>query len=804
MKISMKRALIGACILAGYFSAPVYAQDPSQATDPAVQAPAVQVPAHDPASADPSAQPAEAQAEEPKSIYDNPELKPRDMYNMAFDELGKLQYDTAIEGFGRARDLAAFDNELRYAAAYNLAHALAQKAQSLGDPNTLPEDQLQAVIENLGMSAAWFRDAVRQRPSLQEAKGNLEIVLKRWMHAKDILAQKYNTLEKQLDAAIAAERAIRENTRILSQNIQMANAKRDPIAFQDEFKSIAKNQRELLTQANLIAENLANQLSSIEATPEDQRSPEDAMKGFQLKMAEPLLESARQAMAGSRRQLRDLAMDDALRLTTKAFNQLKQAREQLEDPLAVLQHIAEDQESYVRIASAKLMFDTPELLDKYREQMQQPDIVAPAWLNNDLLEDTQTDTLVRTNRVSAFLKMMVEAAAQQPEQQPQDPQQAQQMEAQKEQMAQIQEALPFIENAASAMQKATQAIEVSDVKETVTHAGEAVNQLALAMERFADLKHLIEIAYASHIQIEPVIRGDVGGEKPEYLSRFAQRQLLAPALATNIERMERLASLLAKEAAKANQQAMQAAQQQGGQEAPTEEQMQQMQQLFEHAEALRQTAKAATQRMADIVTPAAPSADANGQPGILPVVPAEDTPSADAQNPEMIVPTDPAAAVWTELLADAEVAQKSLEDLRILFFTVIEHVKELLKQQTSTLDQTTDVASAPAGELEMKLPPVIDRQRVHELTAEKLAEVLTEQAQQIQQQAQGMQAQGGQDPAEMAKRYTQAASELQVAATAMRQAQTDLQNENHLFTEAIEQQNIAVEHIQKALELLQP
>ena len=140
MKISMKRALIGACILAGYFSAPVYAQDPSQATDPAVQAPAVQVPANDPASAAPNAQPAEAQTEEHKSIYDNPELKPRDMYNMAFDELGKQQYDTAIEGFGRARDLAAFDNELRYAAAYNLAHAFAQKAQSLGDPNTLPEE----------------------------------------------------------------------------------------------------------------------------------------------------------------------------------------------------------------------------------------------------------------------------------------------------------------------------------------------------------------------------------------------------------------------------------------------------------------------------------------------------------------------------------------------------------------------------------------------------------------------------------------------------------------------------------------
>ena len=224
-----------------------------------------------------------------------------------------------------------------------------------------------------------------------------------------------------------------------------------------------------------------------------------------------------------------------------------------------------------------------------------------------------------------------------------------------------------------------------------------------------------------------------------------------------------------------NQQAMQGAQ--NGQQI-SEEQQQQMQQLFETAETLRNQAKQAEERLLQKVT----------EP------PAEGT-------DESIVPTVIEDATWGDLAEDAETAKQSLEQLRILFFTVIEHIQELLKQQSETLDKTTDISSADASELELKLPPVIDRQRIHELTAEKLSEVLTKQAESLQNQ---QQQQGGPDPAEMAKRYTEAASELQVAATAMRQAQSDMQNDEHLFTEAIEQQNTAVEHIQKALELLQP
>ncbi len=783
----MKHFLSAVSLMVVLMGSAAYAEEPAAPAGTGTEEAAAAAPAGQAgADAQADAQPVQ------KSIYDDENLKPRDIYNMALEQLKSQTFEMAIEGFGRARDLAAIDNELRYASAYNLAHTYAQKAASAGDVNGLDEGALNGVIEDLTMSVVWFRDAVRQRPGVKEASGNLEIVLKRLINAKDVLAQKYNTLERQLDAILATERTIRENARGLSEQILGAKASHDPQGYRDDFKTIAKVQREALTQTNLVSENLDNALAKIEEVPEEQRSQEDAYRGYQLKSASPLLENARQAMAGARTQLRDLSMENALRLTNRAFNLVKQAREQLEEPLAVLGHIAEDETGFVRIAGAKNMFQTPELLEKLKKQAQRDDVEEPAWLNNDLLSDTQIDVLLRTNRVIAFLNAVTQAAAKQGDAAVQG-QNQEQAEAAKAQMEQIREALPFIQKAAEWMQQATQKLERLDYAGAEGDGLKSLEQLSLAMERFADLKHLIEIAYASQVKIQTLVRGETGGEGSELLSRAQQREYLRPLLSSNIERLERLATLLAKEAAKANEQMMKqggAQGQAGAQGGPSEEQMQQMQQLFEHAENLRNTAREALVRM---------SAKAGQTPEAV-----VDEQGNPVEVDETVVPTDIQEAVWSDLSGDALVAEQSLEELRILFFTVIEHVQELLKQQMSTMDQTTDVSTASEEEKGLKVPAVVDRQRVHEVTSDKLAEVLTKQAEEIQNQGgqQGMQQ--GVDPAEIAQRYRQAASELQVASTDMRQVQKDLQAEPLLFTEALEGQKSASEHIAKALEYLQP
>lgn len=778
----MKYRMMQCCLMAALMILPtasVFAQDTT--VQAPTQAEGAQAPSQAGGAQAPS-QPGTSESEDkqadntdvPKSIYDDPSLKPRDIYNYAVKKLSEGKPEEALEGFMRARDQASFDNELRFSAAYNLGHAYAQKASAAGDPNSLDEAALQGVIDDLGMSASWFRDAVKQRPSLDRATGNLEIVLKRLMDARDIMAQKYNTLERQLEEILSTERELRENARILSERIDASNSGSDPMNFQSDFKALSSLQREALTQTNLTSENLDSMLSGLQNKGEDQRTQEESFRIFQLQSASPLLETARQAMAGARRQMRDLSIADSLRLTNKAFNYVRQAREQLENPLAILGHIAEDESGFVRIASAKYMFRDPELLAKYKEQKQVEDVKEPSWLNNDLLSDNQIDTLIRTNRLAAFLKNVTEAAAQQAAQ-GQQGQQDPQAEAAQTQIEQIKDALPLIEEAASLMQKVTQNLEVSDYKESIKNASLSLEKLSLAMERFADLKHLVELTYASHLQLEPIVRGEIPGDSATLLSRAQQREMLSSGLAINRDRIERLSTLLSKEAAKASQG-------QQGQQPPSEEQIAQMQKVFEQAEILRKTASDAMDRM--IQTTAAPAAE-----GV----------------DETIVPDSLENSIWSELSQDNEITKTSLEQLRIIFFTVIEHIQELYKQQTETMDRTTDAASGTAEEKAMKVPPVIDRQHTHEAMAGQLAEILQKQAEEIEKQASGQpQQQGGPDPAEMAQRYREASSELQAAATVMRQIQTDLSASEPMFTESIEEQNTALEHIAKALELLQP
>ena len=734
--------------------------------------------------------------EAPKSIYDDASLKPRDLFNLANDELARGEYDVAIEGFSRARDEASFDNELRYAAAYNLGFAYAAKAASLGAIDGLDEGGLESAIEWLSSSVAWFRDAVRQRPSLDEARGNLEIVLKRQLNAQDLMAQKFNTPERQLDALIAAQREIRESARALSQQIAGTSAERDPISFQNDFRSIARMQREAMTAGNLAAENIANAKALIESKTEEARTQEEAYRKFQFEAVIPLLDQARQYMGSARRQMRDMSMNDALRQTNKAFYALKQAREQLDDPLRILGHISEDEQNFVRLAEANAVFKSPERLAEYRAKTQNSEAVLPPWLNEALLSDTQQDVLERTKRVASFLDAVVSADVSGTEQS------GAEAEAAAEQRAQIGEALPLIRRAAEEMAAADGAVLRDDAEGALRHGAKSVELLALAMERFADLKHLVEIAYRSQKAMSGVVAGDIGSESPHLLSREQQKGLLSPALSTNIERLERLSAALAKASAKAIAEVNKAAQSAQGQasaqgqgdalKAQIDEQIAETQKFFEHAETLRAEAQAAMKRMATVVD--AYDATEMGAKGGT---------ATEGTGAGGMVPATAEDAVWGELSKDDELAGSHLEQLRMLFFTIAEHVEELLRQQMSTLDTTTDVSTLTGDEQSMKLPAVVDRQRVHELTATQLARAITEQSEKMRAQAEQAQ-QGGEQAQEMAQRYGQAASEIEVAAASMRQAQTDLQSEDRLFSEALAQQKEAAEHLEKALEWLQP
>ena len=117
---------------------------------------------------------------------------PRRSYNEGREAFQRGDLAQAEAGFIAARDGAGDDAELRFRAAFNLGLLRARKAEGLVKEK--PEDAMAALQE----SAAWFRDAVRQRPEDRDARANLERVLRRAQRLTDQLNQGQNGLLQRL------------------------------------------------------------------------------------------------------------------------------------------------------------------------------------------------------------------------------------------------------------------------------------------------------------------------------------------------------------------------------------------------------------------------------------------------------------------------------------------------------------------------------------------------------------------------------------------------------------------------------
>jgi hypothetical protein len=150
-------------------------------------------------------------------------------------------------------------------------------------------------------------------------------------------------------------------------------------------------------------------------------------------------------------------------------------------------------------------------------------------------------------------------------------------------------------------------------------------------------------------------------------------------------------------------------------------------------------------------------------------------------------------------------ADGKLAELRKLFFSVIEHLQELIREQGETRDQT----SAASGEDDFtrgpKLPGLVTRQDGHAEMARAITEALAQQADAAAKQP----AQGpgqGPDPKSLAA----AADEVRQSQGDMADARGNLvkARDSKTATESlapgVKSQGKALEHLENALRLLQP
>ncbi len=697
---------------------------------------------------------------------------PRVRYNDGVAALQKGDWDEAATALLDARDQAGPDPELRYRAAFDLGMAHAGKSESLdaSDPK--------ASLAELKEAASWFRDAVHKKPDAKDARANLQLVLARARVLADRMNKDGRGLEARLDRLIEDQRGVRDSIRQL-----LERGKGDDgggaNALSDEYDAIEVHERTLGADASTVLDLSGDERSLLEQKPKKDRQPKEATRIIQLTNLEHYLASARMDIADTGRLLRKLQGDRAHLRGDAALAGLKRAREQLEDPTQVLRGIAQDEKILAGQTAALAQLGKAGGLTVRSEKpgADGAPAKAPAWLTPEHLGAEQASLASRTGEIRARLEA---AAGHDTGDKGTSPEAAKMIQIAKQ-------AAPLVADAETAMNDARSAVLASQLDVATQKQLDALVALAGALERFADLRSLIDIAYATQQQIVALTTPPNDAAKVEMTSAERERAL-GDAVAQNRDRLERMKGLITEESSKVEAQAAQLAQAQ-----------QQAQQQAQSGQA------------------------GQTQPGQAPAAPDPKAAQAiQAQKARLAHAEELRGQAATELDAlatllasrhpspasireHAETGRKRLEELRKLFFSLIEHLQQLLHDQSETRDRTTTAQQGDDTARAQALGAIAERQNQHAQMGEALAQAIEEQADQAAANA------SDDKGKEMAKRLADAAPEVRTAAGAIRDAATALttardqaQQMSVDLAPPLEDQKTAIDHLEAALKILQP
>ena len=642
-------------------------------------------------------------------------LDARERYNAGLEDLEQGDFTGAAEAFLDARDDARGDAVLRYRSAFNLGLALAGQADA--SAGEAPEE----AIGTLRDSAAWFSDASRLAPEGDEdARVNLEIVLRRIQQLADQI-NRDGHLEARLDRVIDDQRGLRDQLRQLLADVESEEG----ADFRHRFESLAASERALLADVADIADLAAEERAHLEGKDEGALSSGEHVRAYQLGGMDRYLQRARQSMSDTRRRLRRLEGERGHRRADTALGELKRAREQLADPVTVLKAIAADEASVVAHADALASVSVnPEAAGP------------PPWLTVPHLGNRQEDAAARTGEMLRRLEAAVAQAAETGESTGgSDGNPAGGPEAESARQA-IGEAVPFVREALEAMRAALSAYGGGSVSDAAREGARAVAALSRAIERFAGLRELIEIAYADQARAVAVLGADAEEAPADLRERVA-----AAVMDDNRDRLRRMEAMLLEAREQVSSE---------GDRGAAEERHQ-------LAEALRGEALEALE--------AASTALASDEAADVP----------------------------------AGLALERLEELRRLFFSIVEHLQQLLAEQTDTHDQTATLQVEPDTTPPLGL--VAERQMTHAHTGEALGEALAAQTD----------ATRGEGNAEAAENIADATREVRAGAARMRGAAATVsaaaeaaQAMSPHLEPALDDQVAAIGHIENAIRLLRP
>ena len=679
-------------------------------------------------------------------------------HNRGLAALAAGRFEDAEKELLAARDRAGGDDELRRRAAYHLGLAHARHAEALA------ETEGERAIALYRQGASWMRDAVRLDPDDAEARRTLEVILRRIQALVDRLGREEGALEARLDRLIEEQRGVLGGVRALLAEVARAGASSDPVGFRTEFDRVATAERQLNAEAGAIADTAADEQAAIRARPEDQRGPEQSARLAALDAVIGYVDRGRQAASEVRLALRRLQGQTAHSRGDAALALWKRAREQLLDPVAVLQVVAADHRE-TTVATGLLVE-----LEAGRLRLQgAPAGGPPPWLTAEILARGEKDAGERAAEVRARLDALGKSppAAGAPAgaagAAPTDPAAARLQES-------ARGAVPHLDRALAALAAAGEALAAGKLDSARPRQAEAEEALLQAIERFAGLRQLIELAHGEETALVALLDPDSAEAKE--LAAADRGRLVSGGAARNLERVERLAGLLADEKARAEAQAQAQAQaaQAGAAGAqgqpPAEKDAAARNELFDRAEKARAGAQAALARLVQSVEGGVASGAAR---------------------------------------ASAKEALGHLDELRRLFFTAVERLVELRARQAETHDRTASAsASSDNAERDTLVPPLAGGQTEHAQVARALAEGLAGQAD-------AAAASGDPKAAESAEAARKATDEVRAAqeqmadaARTLGEARDAIGTQSTDLTPAVTAQAEALEHLDEAIRLLQP
>ena len=688
---------------------------------------------------------------------------PRTIFNRANEKLAAGDPIAATALLRDARRDATDDVELRYAATYNLGIAASARADSLEAEN--PEEALAALYE----AADWFREAVVAQPDESDPRHNLDVTLRRALILADEVAREnQENLDAELDAMIEAQRQRVAQAAGLLEAVVRSGELGAAEELRPAFRDSATQQRLILADANTLGERVAREREQLLAIPDEERSSEDALKAAQLEGVLAHLDSAIDRMGQTRRQLRQRRAERAYRRGSRALGDLKRARDQLRDPVSQIDILLAEVGGLARATSA---LASSGLAQDPTAGATGPTTL-PAYLTR---ESTEADSGEIEARV-AELATRFSIAAQQaqpstnaanassplPGTPPSGPpDQGRQGEA-------FQAAAPLVTSAGEAMGRVTAAIrearyDLASLEEVKT--GEA---LAEAREHFFDLKQLLNVTHSDEQRLAELAASDdpaVVEDRNEVVAGLVEIQ------SRNRVRGLSLADLLEQE--KADRIARMEAEAEGASEAdPSESPVERERQRFELANQLLGLASDAMQETADALDDGARES----------------------------------APDWSRVGEAATRATEHLDSIRVLFYTIAEHVRKLALDQVDVRDQTQDVIAlsvteSRAAETESRAHALAGDQQKLESRGGEIADALFVQAEEM---GQGATEDAAPDAEAERDRIRKAAEHVALAQLAMEEAGTSLMAESGPLAPAQEAQTRAVEELNAALALLSP